>query len=174
MNPFFLNSEGTAIYLYETYFDTYKYLGKLKGKPVGVEYLGTDHKSVILSFPLYYMNLDQAKALLENILINKFDEATYLEDENNKTIPSRLPVVQNYPNPFNPSTNIRYEVNSAEFVSLKVYDVLGNKVATLIHEEMAPGSYDITFDASRLSSGIYFYTLHAGSFVQTKKMILIK
>ena len=174
IDAIFPNSEGTAIYKYETYFDTTNNLGKLKGKPVGVEYLGTDHKSVILSFPLYYMNLDQAKALLENILINKFDEATYLEEEKNKIIPTGFALMQNYPNPFNPSTNIRYEISSAEFVSLKVYDVLGNKVATLINKEIAPGSYDVTFDASRLSSGIYFYTLQAGSFGETKKMILMK
>ena len=170
----FPNSEGTAIYSYDTYFDTTTSQGRLKGKPVGVEYLGTDYKSVILSFPLYYMNLDQAKTLLENILINKFNELTGVNEDNHNYIPSAFALRQNYPNPFNPSTSIRFEVSNNKFVSLKVYDVLGNKVATLVNEEMAPGSYSVTFDAIRLSSGIYFYTLQAGSFWETKKMILLR
>ena len=81
---------------------------------------------------------------------------------------------QNYPNPFNPSTRIQYQVPSTSHINLKVYDVLGNEVATLVNEEKSVGSYEIVFDAKELSSGIYFYTIKAGSFVETKKMILIR
>jgi hypothetical protein len=81
---------------------------------------------------------------------------------------------QNYPNPFNPSTKIEYRVSQASFVQLKVYDILGNEVATLVNEEKNRGVYSINFDASQLASGIYFYSLSAGSFVQTKKMILVQ
>jgi len=81
---------------------------------------------------------------------------------------------QNYPNPFNPSTKIKYQIANADFVNLQVFDVLGNKVATLIDEEMQPGSYEVEFNASNLPSGIYFYTLKAGKFIQTKKMLLLK
>jgi hypothetical protein len=89
---------------------------------------------------------------------------------------------QNYPNPFNPSTKIRYTIPSviasgakqSELVTLKVYDVLGNEVATLVNEENAVGSYEVEFNAAGLSSGIYFYQLQAGSFTQTKKMTLMK
>jgi hypothetical protein len=81
---------------------------------------------------------------------------------------------QNYPNPFNPSTKIEYSVSQASFVQLKVYDILGNEVATLVNEEKNRGVYSINFDASQLASGIYFYSLSAGSFVQTKKMILVQ
>jgi len=87
---------------------------------------------------------------------------------------SRFYLVQNYPNPFNPSTSIQYEVSSRQFVSLKVYDVLGNEVATLVDEEKSAGSYKVEFDGTDLSSGIYFYQLKAGSFVETKKMVLLK
>jgi len=86
---------------------------------------------------------------------------------------------QNYPNPFNPSTKIKYSIppniqREISNVSLKVYDVLGNIVATLVNEEKPAGNYEIEFDASNLSSGIYYYRLVTGSFTDTKKMILLK
>jgi sugar lactone lactonase YvrE len=98
---------------------------------------------------------------------------TAVEDENNSVI-NNYSLEQNYPNPFNPSTSIQYRVSSNSNVSLKVYDVLGNEVATLVNEEKPAGSYEVKFDASGLSSGIYFYKLSAGSLVETKKMILLK
>ncbi|MDZ7766264.1 MAG: T9SS type A sorting domain-containing protein [Melioribacteraceae bacterium] len=81
---------------------------------------------------------------------------------------------QNYPNPFNPTTSIEYQVSSIEKVSLKVYDILGREIKTLVNEVKSPGSYDVQFDASQLASGVYFYRLTAGDFVQTKKMILLR
>ncbi len=81
---------------------------------------------------------------------------------------------QNYPNPFNPSTVIKYSLPQSEFVSLKVYDILGNEVATLVNEQRASGVYEVTFDAGNLGSGVYVYTLTAGDFVQTKKLMLMK
>jgi photosystem II stability/assembly factor-like uncharacterized protein len=81
---------------------------------------------------------------------------------------------QNYPNPFNPTTTIRYEISERSFVTIKVYDVLGSEVATLVNEEKTIGDYEVEFDGSGLTSGIYFYQLKAGNFVETKKMILLK
>jgi len=85
---------------------------------------------------------------------------------------------QNYPNPFNPTTMIKYSVVNSGNVSLKVYDVLGNEVATLVNEEKQQGSYDVEFESAignqQLASGIYFYQLRAGEFVQTKKMLLLR
>ncbi len=81
---------------------------------------------------------------------------------------------QNYPEPFNPSTTIRYQVSEVSFVTLKVYDVLGNEVASLVNEEKQKGSYSINFNASALSSGVYLYRLKAGSFMKTRKMILLR
>ena len=80
----------------------------------------------------------------------------------------------NYPNPFNPSTTIKYQIPKSGLVTLKVYNVLGKEITTLVNEEKSVGSYEITFDASGLSSGIYFYKLSADNFQQTKKMILLK
>ncbi|MCZ2267436.1 MAG: T9SS type A sorting domain-containing protein [Ignavibacteriales bacterium] len=81
---------------------------------------------------------------------------------------------QNYPNPFNPSTTIGFQLEEINFVTLKIYDVLGNEIATLLNEEKLAGTYDIEFNSTGLSSGIYFYKLQAGDFVQSKKMILLK
>jgi photosystem II stability/assembly factor-like uncharacterized protein len=81
---------------------------------------------------------------------------------------------QNYPNPFNPLTIIKYQIPKLDFVTLKVYDVLGNEILTLVNEKIPAGSYEFDFDAAGLPSGIYLYRLQAGEFMETKKMILIK
>jgi len=88
--------------------------------------------------------------------------------------PEEFMLHQNYPNPFNPSTTISYEIPKAGFVSLKLYDVLGREVATLVNEEKIAAKYDIEFKANILASGVYFYQLRAGDFVQTKKMVLLR
>ncbi|MEO8230753.1 MAG: T9SS type A sorting domain-containing protein, partial [Ignavibacteriota bacterium] len=90
------------------------------------------------------------------------------------SLPEEYLLSQNYPNPFNPSTKISWQSPVGSHQSLKVYDILGNEVATLVDEYKPAGSYEVEFDASRLTSGIYFYRLQAGSFVETKKMILLK
>ncbi len=97
---------------------------------------------------------------------------TFIEVSKEKV--SSFLLMQNYPNPFNPSTTINYQIPALNFVTLKVYDVLGNEVVTLVNEEKPAGEYEVEFNASSLSSGIYFYRLQAGSFVETKKMVLLR
>ncbi len=92
-------------------------------------------------------------------------------------IPTEFSLDQNFPNPFNPITTIKFAIpttSSEGFVSLKVFDILGNEIATLVNEPKAPGYYEVKFDGSNLPSGIYFYRLESGNFVQTKKLILMK
>lgn len=89
-------------------------------------------------------------------------------------LPTEYILSQNYPNPFNPATNINFSLPKAEFVTLKIYDILGKEVTTLINEELNAGNHTKTWNASNLSSGVYFYQLKTGSFCQTKKMILVK
>jgi hypothetical protein len=89
-------------------------------------------------------------------------------------LPTEFSLEQNYPNPFNPKTSIQYAVGSGQFVTLKVYDVLGNEIATLVNEEKPAGSYDAEFYAEGLTSGIYFYELMAGEYSNVKKMLLLK
>ena len=89
-------------------------------------------------------------------------------------IPKEFSLAQNFPNPFNPTTSIEYSVPGNEYVSLKVFDILGNEVATLVNEQKAPGVYKIDFNASSLSSGIYFYKMQSGKFLKIKKLMLVK
>jgi hypothetical protein len=108
---------------------------------------------------------------------NKYNEIlTGIEEES--TIPLTFNLVQNYPNPFNPTTTIEYTIpNNIEIqhaVSLRIYDMLGRQVSTLVNKQQRPGTYKVDFDASRLSTGVYFYTLNAGTFTSTKKMLLLK
>jgi hypothetical protein len=92
----------------------------------------------------------------------------------NENVPAAFNLSQNYPNPFNPSTVISYRLPVTSFVTLKVYDILGREVATLVNEEKPSGEYEVEFDGSALPSGIYFYQLKAGEYSETRKMILLK
>jgi photosystem II stability/assembly factor-like uncharacterized protein len=89
-------------------------------------------------------------------------------------IPDKFYLSQNYPNPFNPVTNLGFGISELGFVTLKVYDVLGNEVITLVNENLSPGVYDINWNASNYPSGVYYYILRSGDFYETKKMTLLK
>jgi hypothetical protein len=91
-----------------------------------------------------------------------------------KEKPTTFELAQNYPNPFNPATTINYQLPTNALVTLKVYDVIGREVATLVNARQEAGRYTVNFNASTLASGVYFYRLQAGSFVETKKMMLVK
>jgi hypothetical protein len=97
---------------------------------------------------------------------------TSVSDGNGATIEYGLS--QNYPNPFNPSSDIRYQISEFRNVRLVVYDLLGREVTVLVDEEKGPGSYEVTFDAATLASGVYFYRLQSGDFVQTRKLLLLR
>jgi hypothetical protein len=102
------------------------------------------------------LSMDVSSGVNDDVIINSFE------------------LKQNYPNPFNPSTIISYSVPQNAFVTLKVYNILGNEVSTLVNEQKAAGNYNVTFNASQLTTGIYFYTLQSGNFTATKKLILVK
>lgn len=123
---------------------------------------GAGHDWTVWKYGLYHFSQ----------LIFKQTSTSVGEKENFKT----FNLAQNYPNPFNPVTNFGFRISNDGFVSLRIYDILGNEVAALINEEKLKGDYKIKFDVSKyyLSSGVYFYTLKAGNFSDTKKLILIK
>ena len=95
-----------------------------------------------------------------------------VDDEVNQ--PEKFQLSQNYPNPFNPTTNLQYAISSRQFITLKVYNLLGKEIATLVNEEKSAGEYKVEFNGNNLPSGIYFYELKAGNITQTKKMMLLK
>ena len=96
------------------------------------------------------------------------------EQGDNRDIPTIYLLYQNYPNPFNPSTTIKYDISKSGKVELKVYDILGREVKTLIDKEQEAGRYEINFDAHSLASGVYFYRLTVNDYVAAKKMILLR
>ena len=111
--------------------------------------------------------------ITSGFLANYFRVLTDVNDKEN-SIPNKFGLSQNYPNPFNPTTRIKYEISSKEQVILKVYDILGREVTTLVNKEQLAGKYEVTFNASNLASGIYLYVLKAGAFYQAKKLVLLK
>jgi len=115
---------------------------------------------------------DERNTVKPDIGADEFDGVVGVNDE--ETIPTEFVLEQNYPNPFNPSTKIKYSVPHISQVQIKVFDVLGNEIEILVNEEKSTGTYELTWYATLLPSGVYFYQLKAGDFVSTKKMILIK
>ena len=103
-----------------------------------------------------------------------YNVITNVEEQTISNVVSKYALYQNYPNPFNPSTEIRYDVLNPGAVSLKVYDQSGKEVYTLVNGMKNAGSYSVKFDASSLSSGVYYYTLETAGNTFTKKMILVK
>jgi hypothetical protein len=101
------------------------------------------------------------------------DPLTFVETGIAST-PKKFMLSQNYPNPFNPATTISFSLAKSSFVSLKIFDLLGREVATIVSEEMSAGSYSRQWNAANMTSGIYFYRLQAGSFTETKKLILLR
>ncbi len=157
------------------------------GHPDWFFYLSTGNGYVISDHQyLAHTELDMYKEVWltqEGVVNNKDDvvEAAieWINDstsvaENNDKIILDYSLGNNYPNPFNPTTIISYQIPEASFVTLKIYDVLGNEIVTLVNEERSAGDYKTQFSGTRLTSGIYFYQLKAGSFVETKKMLLLK
>ena len=124
-------------------------------------------------------NLDEifnVKRTIQKIYNNVYQiDSTYTSVvDKHLSVPSNYLLYQNYPNSFNPTTVVKYQIPELSFATLKVYDVLGKEIATLVNEEKAAGTYAVEFDATSIPSGIYFYKLQAGNFVETKKMILMK
>jgi Tol biopolymer transport system component len=127
------------------------------------------HKSVIVRVGAMDMNRN---AVVADTILYIGESAVNVEQHEN--IPAEFNLYQNYPNPFNPTTKIGFRIADFGFVTLKVYNVHGEEIVTLVNEEKTAGSYEVIWEAKNLASGIYFYKMKAGNFVQAKKMVLIK
>jgi len=115
----------------------------------------------------------EGQRIAEVIHLNGYTDSTYLGIEGN-IVPSEFFVDQNYPNPFNPITKIKYNLPHNSFVNLRVYDILGSEITTLVNAEQPSGNYEVEFNGADLASGIYFYRFDAGGFTSVKKMLLLK
>ena len=110
----------------------------------------------------------------EDVFRFAVDSSSIITGVEKNNIPGDFNLDQNYPNPFNPTTTISFVINHQSFVTLKVYDVLGNEAATLVNEEKPAGKYNVVFNAGNLASGVYYYQLKSGNFIETRKMIYLK
>ena len=143
---------------------------------VNIEYTVSDTPNgAVISFTIDSSEVSNYLHIGSHWLIDElfFGPISNVQD-NIYSQPSFLKLEQNYPNPFNPTTTIKYQIPELSFVTLKVYDVLGSEVATFVNEERVIGSYEVEFDATSFPSGIYFYQLQVGVYVETKKMVLLK
>jgi hypothetical protein len=122
---------------------------------------------------IYFLNTNLGYAVGENGVILKYSIATSVKDPP-QNIPARFSLEQNYPNPFNPSTNITFSLPSRSYVSLKVFELIGREVSTIIAGELPAGNYTRQWNAANMSSGVYFYRLQAGTFGETKKLMLLR
>lgn len=130
--------------------------------------------SIPVIFQIIETSTDLATGIRYGQVLYNVSNTVSVAQNNTELSPDRYVLNQNYPNPFNPTTIITYNIPELSFVSVKVYDILGNDIATLVNEEKLAGRYDARFDGTGLSSGIYFYKLQAGNHHETKKMILLQ
>jgi len=182
---FGLSSTAETVRLYnenETLIDSVNFTST---SPWALEPNGTGATLALINPTLDNTPAENWKASFNQGTPGKINDVfTEVERENDQ--PKTFELFQNYPNPFNPATAISYQLASNSFVTLKVFDILGNEVATLVNEEKSAGEYQVSFNARQttsnrsegwfpqLASGVYFYQLRAGSFLQTKKMIILK
>ena len=126
---------------------------------------------------MQFINYDTGWIVGTNGVILKTTNANNLvisNVEKTESLPSEYSLSQNYPNPFNPSTTISFKIPKTDFVSLKIYDALGNEIKTIVNEIKTAGKFSVNFDGSNLPSGVYFYRLTSGNFSKTKKLLLLK
>ena len=162
-------------------YTAYYWIGKGNGVPGGI-YRSVDDGATFTAqltghhiFSLAMGNVQIGWAGCDSGRIFRYTSTDPIEVKKISTeLPGNYSLSQNYPNPFNPSTTIRFSVPLTNLVTITVYDILGNKVATVLNKIMLAGSYETEFNASNLSSGVYFYTITAGEFKDSKKMILTK
>ncbi|GMU95220.1 T9SS type A sorting domain-containing protein [Ignavibacterium album] len=181
-----------SLYSFEWYADYYvdsSYWNWLNYGSIQSEYIG-DVEGPVTIPSIDFININSGDSVTlffaialgqdQNEVVAQINEATVKYntvlsiDRIDSEIPTDFILAQNYPNPFNPNTKIQFSVSKAQSVSLKVFDVLGNEIATLVNEELSPGVYQYNFDATNLSSGVYYYKLQSGSYSETKKMILMR
>jgi hypothetical protein len=138
-------------------------------KPELVDYLRDINEEDIIKFVKMYDKLPNIPVIMKSVLSDFITSVDNIQE-----YPKELKLRQNYPNPFNPVTQFDFEIPNSSFVSLKIFDLLGNEIATLLNENMEAGYYSTKWDATHFPSGIYFYKIQAGRYIQTKKMLLLK
>jgi hypothetical protein len=137
----------------------------------------SEGKIVAMGFPFETIYPEENRNSLMDKIIDFFDVPTSIRNEDSENLPTEFYLSQNYPNPFNPTTKIKFTIpveNENIRSLLKIYDLLGNEVATLVDEQKSPGTYEVEWNAAVYTSGVYFYSLQSGNTKINKKMLLLK
>jgi photosystem II stability/assembly factor-like uncharacterized protein len=140
----------------------------------GISWISQKSPSTTELSGLFFLNENICWAIGESIIKTTNGGGIVAVKKARQYVPKQIELFQNYPNPFNPATAISFSVGMYSFTSLRVYDLLGREVATLVDEKKPAGKYTVQWNAGRLSTGVYFYKLRAGKFSETKKMLLIR
>lgn len=159
------NLADSTSYDWSLFYEDTQGLSDLRN--IAIDDLDSDNKMDVL-----ITNLDVESTNDAILIIIESESAVAVKDKS--IVVTNYALHQNYPNPFNPATKIAFDLPKSEHVTLAVYNLLGRKVETLVDQRMAPGAYEVTFDAAKLPSGIYYYSIEAGGFKTTKKMVLAK
>ena len=163
--------ESKAIYTLDSHYSTGSPLGTMKGRPVGIEYKGADYTTILLSFPLYYLDTVDARNFLKYVLKEKFSHPTAINDQK---LPGSADMLQNYPNPFSEKTTVSFVLKEPSNVNLTVYDMQGAVVSMLLDKKLDRGSYSVGFASAHLPSGIYQLVMKTPDQVKVRKMVIIK
>ncbi|NQV03630.1 MAG: M20/M25/M40 family metallo-hydrolase [Bacteroidia bacterium] len=164
-------SEGKVIYRFNSQYPPTSNQGKMQDRPVAIEYMGDDFKTIFMSFPLYYIDTNDARNLLKYVMKYKFSHPTGIPSA---TQPADVTLFQNYPNPFSGETTIPFMVDKPTHVNLSVYSLKGIRVAELVNTKLESGYYTINFSSSRLPSGLYQVVLQTDRSLYTRKIVLIR
>ena len=163
---------ANIIYLFDTKYDTTTTYGKMKGKPIGLEYLGTDYKIVILSCPLYYMDSLQARTFVQHVITNKFPPSAGFDE---KSVDSgKLIVYQNYPNPVIEKTTIPYYISGKSRVSFELINYLGEKVQYIQKQKEESGYNNFKIRCSGYTGGLYLGVIRAGKKTATIRIVVVR
>ena len=162
-------SEAKVIYRFNSAFDTTSVFGKMKGKPVGIEYMGEDYRLIVFSVPLYYIDSLEAKALAELIVNEKF--ISHLGTEEKPVITTRSLSLKPIPNPFRDQVNLQFNLPERGFIAVSVFDLLGNKIYSADKEILNPGTHTISITMAGHPKGLYTIRLTSGEWNGSVKII---
>ncbi|MBE0648945.1 MAG: M20/M25/M40 family metallo-hydrolase [Bacteroidales bacterium] len=164
-------AEGSVIYRFDSRWDPASSQGRMQNRPVAIEYMGDDFKTIFMSFPLYYLDTADARNLMQYIMKYKFNDPTGIGP---RITPSDVTLFQNYPNPFSDETTIPFVVDKPSRVNLSVFTLQGIRVTQLIDSKLEKGFYNINFSSSHLPSGLYQVVLQTDRSLSTRKIVLIR
>ena len=167
--PPFADSSVEILYTYHAKDPVSAY----EGKPIALRYFGPEYRLIVFDFPLYYMDVVSAQQAMEQALLD-LNEVVSVNDQYPHEDAGKFVLYPNYPNPFNPTTQFQFSIGNSQFVTLKVFDVLGREVVTLVNEVFHPGTYQVMWDARNAASGVYYARLVSNGLVSTQKILLTK